>query len=91
MPSVALLSFFWRRKSSFENIIVVVAAACWFWFFDAGCLVIILSLAIASHHLQLGFGCFNAVLENYYYYVSPLAGGDNIKNSLSHKTVSCCH
>jgi hypothetical protein len=87
MPSVALSSFFWRRKSSFENIIVV-AAACWFRFFDAGGLVIILSLAIASHHLQLGFGCFNAVLENYYY-VSLLADGDNIKNSLSHKTVSC--
>jgi hypothetical protein len=89
MPFVALSSFFWRRKSSFENIIVV-AAACWFRFFDAGGLVIILSLAIASHHLQLGFGCFNAVLENYYYYYfSLLADGDNIKNSLSHKTVSC--
>jgi hypothetical protein len=37
---------------------------------------------MVSHHLQLGFGCFNAVLENYYYYVSLLAGGDNIKNSL---------
>jgi hypothetical protein len=38
---------------------------------------------MASHHfLQLGFGCFNAVLENYHY-VSLLAGGDNnIKNSL---------
>jgi hypothetical protein len=88
MPSLALSSFFWRRKSSFENIIVV-AAACWFRFFCAGATVIILSLAIASHYLQLGYGFFKAVLENYYYYVSLSAGGDNIKNSLSHKTVSC--
>jgi hypothetical protein len=36
---------------------------------------------MASYHLELGFGCFNAVLENYHY-VSPLSGGDNIKNSL---------
>jgi hypothetical protein len=43
--------------------------------------VIILSLAMASHYVQLGFGCFKAVLENYYY-VSLLAAGDNNKNSL---------